>query len=609
MVAMKYLRYYSDEHWDSLPTEDFRSRFFVECFIEKLRAFTPHFYQARLMNIFSACTEMLSYVDELINNEKNLAYLVSSMKEVEMCWANDIIAQDVLVDLNRFQDVISRAVKSKNIDSIGIHRLKAFSRAVISRSDQYELALNEALADAVTGVSDLNQKERITDSINKLSGLYVTQLLNQGFSPTYLFNRHEMFTRIKKYGGRPFSAQFLLVCERLRSHTNDFSCHFTIYTNRERTLLTTTAKADIIFYKMDHPSLAGIDLRDIVQPGTEPIIAKIVTTSTDHVSAALRSKELLDQLLDVVTAFDSNLDLNVSSSCKVSYQVQALTHHRHVHVDKLLNFMSSEIATRFSNPNNSITKALHVLEADSKSQMGRSLRYLRLSKESVSLEQKLLNLWIAFESLFVDLGAGIIGNMLDYVPILYATAGLRRRVEYLRDLLISNSIPVPEKLKEKLLDKEKFDKTVTIDQIFSILRDEQQAKSLFASIEKKEHLKFKLMQIFKELETNPSLADRLSKTEDDVARQLRRIYFMRNKITHTGRFSGVRPQLITHLLDYIGVCYELIFAASDKAKVNNEYSLIELLTSAKIGAEIVAAKCNAKERIVNFDQIVVTPTI
>lgn len=606
---MKYLRYYSDEHWAKLPAEDFRARFFVECYIEKLRAFTPHFYQARLMNIFSACSEMLSYIDELMSNEKNLAYLVSSIKEVETCWTNDIVAQEVLVDLNRFQDVISRAVKSGNIDNVGVHRLRAFCRAVISRGNRYEQALNEALTDAVTGSTDITQKERITDSINKLSGLYVTLLLNQGYSPTYLFNRHEMFTRANKYGGRQFENQFLFVCERLRSHTSDFACHFTVYTNRSKSLLATTAKADIIFYEINHPNLIGIDLGDIVRPGTEPIVAKIVTTSTDHVSAALRSKELLDQLLDVVTAFDSNLDLDVSSSCKVSYQVQALTHHRHVPVDKLLNFMSSEIATKFANPNNSITKALYVLEADSKSQMGRSLRYLRLSKESVSLEQKLLNLWIAFESLFVDLGAGIIGNMLDYVPILYATTGLRRRVEYLRDLLISNGTAIPNEIKDKIINKNKFDKSVTIEQVFTILRDEKLSIALFNSIEKKEHLRFKLMQIFKELETNKALADRLSRTEDDVARQLRRIYFMRNKITHTGRFSGVRPQLITHLLDYIGVCYELIFSASDKAKVNSEYSLIELLTSAKIGAEIVSSKCSSKDRIVTFDQIVVTPTI
>ena len=155
---MKNLRYFSDEYWATLPVADFRARFFVECYIEKLRAFTPHFYQARLMNIFSACSEMLGYVDELISSEKNLAYLVSSMKEVEACWVSDVIAQEVLVDLNRFQDVISRAVKSGNIENIGVHRLKAFCRAVISRGELYELALTDALVEAVVGSSDTTQK-------------------------------------------------------------------------------------------------------------------------------------------------------------------------------------------------------------------------------------------------------------------------------------------------------------------------------------------------------------------------------------------------------------------------------------------------------------------
>ncbi|MNC12576.1 hypothetical protein D3C75_603000 [compost metagenome] len=318
---------------------------------------------------------------------------------------------------------------------------------------------------------------------------------------------------------------------------------------------------------------------------------------------------MLNQLLDVATAFDAGFDLSVSASCIACHQVQATLFNRHVPVDKLLTFTSSEIATRFSNPSGSISKTLNVLELESKNQLGRSLRYLRLAKESVSLEQKLLNLWIAFESLFVDLGSGIIGNMLDYVPVLYATAGLRRRIEYLRDLLVSNGVLVPQRVREKVVDKVKFDRTLTIDQVFMILREEPLAIEVFDSMGEKEHLKFKLMQVFEELKNNKALSDRLSKTEEDVSRQLRRIYFMRNKITHTGRFSGVRPQLITHLLDYIGVCYQVVFEASSKVKENHEYSLIELLTAAKIGSEIVSAKCSAKDRVVTVDQIIAAPTI
>ncbi|MCY1455179.1 hypothetical protein D9M71_722930 [compost metagenome] len=160
-----------------------------------------------------------------------------------------------------------------------------------------------------------------------------------------------------------------------------------------------------------------------------------------------------------------------------------------------------------------------------------------------------------------------------------------------------------------MVDKVKFDRTLTIDQVFMILREEPLAIEVFDSMGEKEHLKFKLMQVFEELKNNKALSDRLSKTEEDVSRQLRRIYFMRNKITHTGRFSGVRPQLITHLLDYIGVCYQVVFEASSKVKENHEYSLIELLTAAKIGSEIVSAKCSAKDRVVTVDQIIAAPTI
>lgn len=607
---MKYLRYLSDEYWSTLPVADFRARFFVECFIEKLRAFTPHFYQARLMNMFSACSEMLGYIDELSANEKNLAYLISSIREVESCWKSDLVVQEVLVDLNRFQDVISRAVKSGNIDGVGVHRLRAFCKAVLARAEQYEAALSDAVCSAVAHpAGDIEQKERVADSINKLTGLYVTHLLNQGYSPTYLFNRHEMFTRAKNYAGRDFAAQLTHVVQRLRSHTDSFECHFIINTVHVKALKANSTPPGFAFIDILDESLAGFDLKAANGAVSDQIVAKVTMISTDHVSAALRSKEVLNEYLDVVTAFDSRYDLTISASCLVLHQVQATMHKRHVPVDKLLTFMSSEIVTRFSDPANSISNVQAVLESESKDQLGRSLRYLRLSKQSVSLEQKLLNLWIAFESLFVDLGSGIIGNMLDYVPVLYATAGLSRRVKYLRDLLDSNSVAVPLRAQGKIFNKARFDRSLTIDQVFMLLRDESLAVELFGSLAGKEHLKFKLMQIFNELKDNKSLVDRLAKTEGDVTRQLRRIYFMRNKITHTGRFNGVRPQLVTHLSDYLGVCYEVLFAAAGRAKPGSKYTLIELLTAAKIGAEIVSAKCTSKDRIVSMDQLLIAPAV
>lgn len=92
---MSKLKYFNDALWAQLPLNDFRARFFIECYIEKLRMQTPHFYQCRLLNIFSACSEMLEHIEALQENEKNSGYVTSSMEEIVDCWDADPIAQDI----------------------------------------------------------------------------------------------------------------------------------------------------------------------------------------------------------------------------------------------------------------------------------------------------------------------------------------------------------------------------------------------------------------------------------------------------------------------------------------------------------------------------------
>ena len=75
-------KYLSDAVWERLPVTDFRARFFVECFIEKLRMHTPHFYQARLMNVISASKELRGHVENYRSTEKNIADLQSAMEEL-----------------------------------------------------------------------------------------------------------------------------------------------------------------------------------------------------------------------------------------------------------------------------------------------------------------------------------------------------------------------------------------------------------------------------------------------------------------------------------------------------------------------------------------------
>ncbi|MCW2290443.1 hypothetical protein M2262_000493 [Pseudomonas sp. BIGb0408] len=604
---MSTLRYLQDAVWEKLPFEDFRPRFFVESYSEKLRMYTPHFYQSRLLNTFSACLEMIEHVDAYQENDKNGGYILSSMDEIIECWESDPIAQEIFSELAALKADLAKKVKSGELDSNVQARLKVLCRTIIGRQQKYLSILLERLEEAIVGTCDLAQTERITASIDRLTGLYTTFLLNQGYSPTYLYNRCAMFFRKNNYSGRNFSEQFRMVTERLRNQQSQFDIYYGFHAAKPNILLSVNDEPGMKILSDAPKEIA--ELKDAQKDTDINVLAKLTLTSTDYISAALQAKEKIDRFLDTTTAFEFGSEFRISDNCITIRQGQ-LPHRRKLNVGELLAFISSENGTAIPHDSLAIHNVFKSLNEPAKEQLGRSLRHLRLAKVSVSLEQKLLNLWIALESLFTNTGSSIIGNILDFVPPFYAVAGIPRRVRFLRELLTANNITVTPLIADSIYSESTtFTDSLSDEQVFLILRNADAAKELFYSIEKKEHLKFKLMKIFKEIENNKSISVRLAKSKTDVNRQLRRIYFLRNKIAHTGHFRGVRPQLVTHLLDYVATTYRVIAAAAGKAQDGHTYSISELLAAASMGTDLISAKISSKDEISTLDQITLQAVI
>lgn len=606
---MSMLKYLPDAIWARLPVADFRARFFVECFVEKLRMHTPHFYQARLMNVISASQELRGYVEDCRANEKNIAYLQSAMEELSDCWDADPVAQELLGDLVVLRAPLVKLVLSGDVSENVLLRVSQLARSILCREDSYSSALVASIEREVVGSVDLTQKERITSQIDRVTGVLITYLLNKGYSPTYLFNRSELFTRENKYRGRTFAEQLTLVLDRLRHQQTQFDAYFGIHTTKPSLLLGITDEPGLKFLPDIPGSIQGADREKFKKNIDISVVAHATLSATDYVSAALKTKERLDRFLDAATALEIGSEFQVSAHC-ATMDAGPPPYLRTINVDVLLAFMVKEAGTSFAAPGQSLRQVFRNLDDLAKDQLGRSLRYLRLARNAASLEQKLLDLWIALESLFVTRDTSILQGILDFVPQLYASAGLHRRVTYLRDLLVANDVTTTPLCRTAIRsDAATFDNNTADHHVFAILRDESAAIELFNSMGDREHLKFKFMQIFRDLKDNKALAVRLTKSETDVRRQLRRIYYLRNKIAHTGHFQGVRPQLVTHLLDYLAICYRSISAAAATAASGDIYSVPELLTAARMGADLVSARVAARDEVQELSFIVQQPVV
>ena len=605
-----YLTYIRANIWAQLPLPDYRARFFIESYIERLRLHTPHFYQSRLMNVFSSSLELLNYIHEYSQNNKNERYLVSTLAELEEVWNADCIASELLQDLVGLRNR-SFAAARKCFDVSTLKELRALARALLSRKDDYAQRLVASLEDAIVSPADLTRKDRLLRRISELTGHYVTLLLNSGYSPTYLFNRAQQFTRPNKYGARTFAEQFRLVTERLLGQSIVFEVTFAIGTTQQSRLLAASGESGIQFSEDRPPQLSNLDYEKLVKGFDARLHATCnAVKAADPITAAFRSKDQLDQLLDQLTALEMVSEIKISPHCVATWSHNNYNYSHVVNVNLLLAFMSSEVGTYFSSSETSIRDSYKSLDDDAKDRLSRSLRYLSLARSSVSMDQKLLNLWIALESLFDKSGA-IISTILVYLPRLYAVAGLHRRIAYLRDLLVENACAITPGVASAMgVSFDAFGSEITEENLFSLLRSESATIELFDSLGDLDHLKFKLRLIFEELRDNEAVSARLGKSAKDVERQLRRIYFLRNKIAHSGFHGVVRPQLATHLLDYIAVCYKAISKAAESVRGPEVYSISELLVAARMGADnIHDAVGGERPRIDSLDQILLKPVI
>lgn len=602
----------TEKTWSRLPFPDYRVRFFLEVYIEKLRMQTPHFHQARLMNIFSCCSEVLMHVGEHRRTRKNSRYLQAVVEEFKSCWEKDSIANILLADQESVLSDLLLKVSKGDTGANNLTRLEVLSSYLMSKKSEYSDLLYRELRDSVLGRKDLEKKDRNLSLIFRLTGLYITDLLERGFSPTYLYNRSEMLTRYNNYGNKNISEQFDSVFEKLKDGPRNFSVIFSIKTNKKNSLLKLKGESGFDFLTDAPQGVSDEDVEKLISEFRPSFYAAIEVEANDYVRAAWLGKEKLDEFVDFASAIEINPRVQVAGHCIVSWRNGETNHRRTFDIQLLTQFLVSESGTYLSTSKTGISDIFENLDNAGRDCIRRSLRYLRIARGSASLEQKLLSLWISLESLFKDEDeTGIINNVCDNVPKIYAVISITRRVRYLRELFYRSEVDVEKAVNDNVFDepKTKFSSDVSDNEMFALLLNSDAALAQFESMGNKEYAKYMLVSARDEIVGNASLRRRLKNSMSDVDRQIRRIYFIRNKIAHSGHHSNIRPQLVVHLVDYLSSCYIAIALAARAKSGSAQVSLEKCLQAYSLGSERVIYRCDSNEPISDFSELQVKPVI
>lgn len=607
---MRYTQYLPDEYWKKLPVLDFRARFFLETYVEKLSIYTPHFAQARLMNVFSSCEEALNYIDEYKRNEKNGGYILTALDEISSCLGGDEVAASIFKHLDEPRQNLFKKLRNKEFTASNLTQFSVICKAITSSKDSYATKLKAELKSALFSGANLTSKERTANRIYYLTSAYITFLLNMGYSPTYLFNRAEQFTRTNKYQGRSFEQQFDYIFDRLQNSSTAFEVYYSINISGPESISESNHQTGVEFLAELPAIIPGIHRQKLSADFEPNIFAKLCITATDYITASWRTKDTLEKLLEAASALAEQPEIAISSHSLSIWQSGGIVQTKTPNINNLLGFITSENGAHSKYSAAEVLDTIPKLEDEGAERLARSFRYLRIARESISLEQKIMNLWISLESLFSDGESTILENILDHVPKIYSTLSLPRRVKHLRQLLIHARAKItPLASKEIKSNVEVFGDEISDAQMFKVIACEKASIELFESLEPKEHLRFKLRSTCLELKNNKSIAQRIEKSELDVARQIRRIYFVRNKITHTGHYQSIRPQLANHLMDYLASCYIAIIEAAKTKDAMSRHSVAELLSSYRIGADAVLSRAKSSNPITEIHEITPHPAI
>lgn len=602
------MKVFAENTWNDLPFSDYRGRFFIETFWELLSNETPHFYHSRLMNTISCTEELIESINLYEESEKYIANLQNSVRELKSALNSDSVTQNFyqieVALLNRLLDELLH----NNISKTSIDKAYSCCKVILNKKSGYFSAIEEELRQALIGEVDLDKTDRNLKRLHSITSIYVSNMLSRGYSPTYLYNRMDYFTRTNNYGQRNFLEQFNSMISKVNGRKRNYKVYFALHSNKKTTLLTNEHLHKVEFAENVPQPLA--DKAAEVFNERLNLYAVVEVNATDYVSASWLAKDEFDKCLDYLYTKINKLNINVSKNSLSIYKSGGNTFKQSTNVDLLIRFLSHDQHNKIDS-HDIEKKVSKVLTNKAFDQLSRSLRYLRLGKESVSLEQKLLNTWIALESLFADSsGKNIIQKIVDFVPKAYAYESIQQRSNYLLKRLIKNRVNITAIFKETLeTESDTFDRSICHDKFITALKNEPATIELFNSLGKKEQLKYRLKIIHGEIKDIESVKKRLNKTEEDVIRQLRRLYLYRNKIAHLGHISGIRPQLVNHLVEYLIVCFKAIFATIDACEETNTLALNEALVSFSLGMDVVDHLIKNNDGSITNSSIKIQPVI
>lgn len=381
-------------------------------------------------------------------------------------------------------------------------------------------------------------------TIETLAMLLAMELRSSGFSREYIRSASE---RILLDGREPFSSRFVRFRRLFFVENGQYQCSVLV-----RGLKPTTRQP---------PEMANDLIRQFHEQDSTADVVRFSIEARDPYSAASEARRNAEEQFSIHRLFNIQQQLHLQPLvlCEGS--------------DSGDLYLIDTTAPRLVGPNRprdltakveGVDQLLDAMASGDRNLFMAALQFFRLTHSAVSLESRAINLWIALEALFQTMDhTSIIGKLVEFVPKIQALhypkntlrafsqdiAPLWKRSGDTQDILTDMVKSSPVRLDPVDLGRllTAGSESLPFQRLKSIASDNP---LLLNRLWRYGDGMFK---------TPKNLAMRIEQHEKNVRWQLRRIYRLRNRITHQGKTGPESAQLLDHLQQYfLSTVHDLI---------------------------------------------------
>jgi len=550
----------TEQNWIEWEIDKELHKFFLLRWQEIFDENTFDSWQLRSCNvktILHEILETLNTVDKVHASHPNILILIREARQIAH---EDIIISKYFAYISDYLETLKSEYdktikKDKNID-----KFRKLVNVIIGNLSKYQNKLVSELKELI-----LRPPKEYEDKIYSLTMALGIEFKSAGYSTLLL---RESFNLLTNKENGIFLERFVKLTEQFSKKEHWHSCYFFVSWPGKFPVF----RENDIQLIDNHPKHKSSD-EETEFYGQDPQakIVKIRIKSFDYYSARVQAERKLQSL------FALNMLYKPTKKAAIKHQ-KALVISEENNFKKCINpdSSNSKYIRDARNAENNIAQLWSLsehLSSQDADQLSASLQYHKMAILSPTDEARLVNLWIAVESLVQDGGENIIDRITSYIPS-SVTIG------YV--YLMMKAIPIDirtvwrgldtESLRSKLSDSSKY--TLHPFDLLKILLDKKNgelATEFLSFIQGNPLLIYRISYLRKDIFGDPKiLLEKLERHEKNIAWQIRRIYRARNYVMHKGVCPLQTRQIIQHLHSYyIVTIHNLIH----DLKINSEWSI------------------------------------